>query len=77
MLFSRGLFFYWENFQRATFGPTMRTLGQSILKVGNSVQGEFLNNDRCNLNRKSLQYFFLSFNKKNKNIFILKIFSMI
>ena len=50
MLFSRGLFFYWENFQRATFGPAMRTIGQRILKIGNSVQGEFLNNDRRNLN---------------------------
>lgn len=48
MLFSRGLFFYWENFQRATFGPAMRNLGQIILKIGNNVQGEFLNSDRRN-----------------------------
>lgn len=48
MLFSRGLLFYWENFQRATFGPALRTLGQRILKIGNNVQGELLNADRRN-----------------------------
>jgi len=51
MLFSRGLFFYWENFQRASFGPAMRTLGQRLLKIGNNFQGEFLNTDRRNNNK--------------------------
>jgi hypothetical protein len=46
MLFSRGLLFYVEHFQRATFGPKMRSIGQKIIKIGNNLQGEFLNNDR-------------------------------
>lgn len=46
MLFSRGLFFYWEHFQRSCFGPSMRTIGQKVFKIGNSIQGEFLNTDR-------------------------------
>jgi hypothetical protein len=51
MLFSRGLLFYFEHFQRASLGPLMRSFGQRIMKIGNNIQGEFLNNDRRKLNK--------------------------
>ena len=48
MLFSRGLFFYYEHLQRASIGPFMRNIGQRLIKLGNNVQGEYLNTDQRN-----------------------------
>lgn len=45
----RGLILRWENYQIKKIGPRLRSVGQTMLKFGQSLQGDYLNDDKCNL----------------------------
>jgi hypothetical protein len=48
MIVSRALFLFYENFQRKTLGPVMRSVGQRLIKNGFKIQGELSIEDKCN-----------------------------
>ena len=49
MIVSRALFLYWENFQRRTLGPSLRSLGQSLIRSGFKVQGQYSLEEKRNI----------------------------
>ena len=46
MFVAKGLLLQWEHHQKKTFGPALRLLGQRLIKLGGSIQGELLSTDR-------------------------------
>ena len=47
MIVSRALFLYFENFQRRTLGPALRSIGQRLINNGFKIQGELSLEDKC------------------------------
>jgi hypothetical protein len=48
MIVSRALFLYFENFQRRTLGPVLRSIGQTFIKNGFKIQGNLSVEDKRN-----------------------------
>jgi hypothetical protein len=42
----RGLLLHWENYQVKKLGPSLRSLGQKLYKLGGSIQGDLFVEDR-------------------------------
>jgi len=42
----RGLLLQYENFQTKRLGPSLRSIGQTLLKTGARLQGEYFQEDR-------------------------------
>lgn len=46
MFLSRGLLLKWENFQVTKLGPSLRSIGQRLIKMGATIQGEYYRDER-------------------------------
>lgn len=44
----RGLLLHWENYQVKSLGPKLRSIGQTLYKLGGSIQGESFNDEKRN-----------------------------